>query len=162
MALTYTFTSKSEIIRLVSENGTQDWVDDLLSDTSAFTDVIEFVTLDIRSYTDRLYTDSDIYNNSWIRRIATIFAAYELSTRRGDPGIYGSRKAELESRLIEISEGNGIIPGAPQSAGVVAVMQNTVIDNRFNVFRNRVSSYTSSDTTGSQMLTYAWPFEWMW
>ncbi len=161
MALAYTFTTKAEILRLVSDSGAYDWLDDLQNDAAYWTEVIEFVTLDIRAYTDRLYTAATLSTNAWIRRIATIMAAYQMSLRRGDPGIYGSLAMEYQARLMEISEGNGVVPGASQSAAVVAVMQNTVIDNRFNIYRNRVRAEQSSDHLGSQQLAYTWPFDWM-
>lgn len=158
--LTYTFTSADDIKRLVSESGVENWTDDLMSQSDALTEVIEYATLFIRQYTDPLYTDSTIYNNMWVRRNATIIAAYELSVRRGDPGIYGARVQEIESRLQDIQLGMAIIPGATQSANVIAVGQNPVIDNRYFINRNRVRAEASNDTIPNQntMRTYLW--EW--
>lgn len=161
--LTYLYTSEDEIRRLISSSGADSWSDDL-SETGEdyyFTEVIEDATGTINQYLQKLYSPAALVNSPWIRRRATYIAAYHWTKRRGAPGLYGDDFLRSMDDILAVMDGDAQVPGVPFSAGMLAVMQNVTIDQRFAVNKPRVSMSMSTDTSGREFLRYSFPFEWL-
>ena len=160
--LTHTYTTQVEIRRLVSSDGADQWLIDIPSDTADyFTDIIEDATGTINMYLEKFYDPADMANSSWIRRRATYIAAYHLTKRRGDPGLYGDDYLRIIQELQEANEGLIQVPELSYQSGMLAVMQNVTVDQRFIYAKNRVRQSISTDTGGRENLTYTRPFEWL-
>lgn len=161
--LTYLYTSEDEIRRLLSSDGANEWSDDLseAGEDYYFTEVIEDATGTINQYLVRLYSEVDMVNSPWIRRRATYIAAYHYTKRRGNPGLYGDDYLRCIDDLLEVVDGNAVVPGLPFDAGMQAVMQNVTIDQRYLYHKPRVRMTMSTDTSGREFLQYGLPFTWL-
>ena len=157
----YTYTSINEIERLISISGSGAWLDDLNGNdiTSYYNEIVQDATGTINQYLEKLYEPLDMSTSFWVRRRATYIAAYHLTKRRGDPGLYGDDYVRIMEELMEASEGLIQIPGLAFSSGMVAVMQNVLVDQRFNRAKSRVVASISTDTSGRQAQTYWLPIE---
>jgi len=160
--LTYTYTTETEVRRLISSSGADQWLEDLSSDFSDYIiEVIEDATSTINQYLEKFYDPVDMRNNPWIRRRATYLAAYHLTKRRGDPGLYGDDYQRILAELQEANEGLIQVPGLAFTAGMLAVMQNITVDQRFIYAKSRVRQSISTDTGGRENLSYSYPYEWL-
>lgn len=160
--LTYTYTTEVEIRRLISSTGADQWVDDIPTDyDDYFVEVIEDATSTINQYLEKFYSPADMTNSPWVRRRATYIAAYHLTKRRGDPGLYGDDYQRIIGELQEANEGIIQVPGLAYTAGMLAVMQNVTVDQRFIYAKSRVRQNISTDTGGRENLSYNYPFEWL-
>ena len=160
--LAYTYTTEVEIRRLISSTGADQWLDDIPIDyPDYFTEVIEDATSTINQYLEKFYDPADMRNNPWVRRRATYIAAYHLTKRRGDPGLYGDDYQRIIGELQEANEGIIQVPGLAYTAGMLAVMQNVTVDQRFIYAKSRVRQSISTDTSGRENLSYSYPFEWL-
>lgn len=157
------FTSQEEIDRLISLSGSQQWLDDLdaLEIDDYYTEVIVDATLTCLQYLGKLYDASALESSMWVRRRATYIAAYHLTNRRGDPALYGGYYQRAILELQEAADGLIQIPDVPYSAGMLAVMQNTIVDQRFVSMKGRVVQHLSTDTSGRENLMYAYPYSWL-
>lgn len=160
---TYTYTSQDEIDRLISSSGASGWLDDLsVGDVSTYyNEIVQDATGTVNQYLEKLYNPVDMQNSPWVRRRATYIAAYHLTKRRGDPGLYGEDYDRVLDELQMASEGLIQIPGLAYSSGMLAVMQNVLVDQRFMRNKNRVVSEISTDVTGTQQLSYGMPWVWL-
>ena len=159
----YTYTSEAEIDRLLSTAGSDGWLDDLTPSNRAsyYNEIIQDATGTINQYLEKMYNPVDMQSSPWVRRRATYLATYHLTKRRGDPGLYGDDYGRIIEELMEASEGIIQIPGLAYSSGMLAVMQNPLVDQRFNRSKSRVAASISTDTSGREPLTYWLPFEWL-
>jgi hypothetical protein len=162
-APSYTFTSQEEITRLLSLDGSNQWIDDLtLSDTNDFlVEVIADATLTCMQYLGKLYDPANLQSSYWVRRRATYIAAYHFTKRRGDPGLYGEDYQRSILELEQASDGLIQVPDMAYSAGMLAVMQNVVIDMRYLQNKTRVRESASTDTSGREYLMSAFPWDWL-
>lgn len=160
---TYQFTSAEEIIRLISLDGSNQWTDDLTKEDydDYFSEVISDATMTCLQYAGKLHDAQDLYQSYWIRRRATYIAAYSFTKRRGDPGLYGEDYNRSIFELQEVAAGTIQIPDVPFSSGMMAVMQNIVIDQRYLYNKTRVRPGISTDTSGREFQTYPYPYEWL-
>jgi phage gp36-like protein len=160
---TYTYTSQDEVDRLISSSGASGWLDDLSNVDVAtyYNEIVQDATGTVNQYLEKLYNPIDMQNSPWVRRRATYIAAYHLTKRRGDPGLYGEDYDRVLDELQMASEGIIQIPGLAYSSGMLAVMQNVLVDQRFARNKNRVVSEISTDVTGSQNLSYGMPWVWL-
>lgn len=157
------FTTEGEMVRLISLDGANQWLDDLdgFDASSYFQECAIDATLTCRQYLGTKYSDVDMVNNIWVRRRATYIGAYLFSTRRGDPGIYEDHYRRCIAELQEAQEGLIQVPDLPLSSGALAVMQNVVVDMRFLYNKNRVRPSVSTDVAGNQPTTLWYPFDWL-
>lgn len=159
----YQFTSAEEVIRLISLDGSNQWVDDLdKSDYEDFlSEVISDATLTCLQYIGMKYDAAALYQSYWVRRRATYIAAYHFTKRRGDPGLYGEDYNRSVLELEQVSDGIIQIPDVPFSAGMLAVMQSPVIDMRYLQNKIRIRQSASTDTSGREYLMSPFPYDWM-
>ncbi len=163
IAPAYTMTSKEEVTRLLSLRGVQAWSDDLsVSDAEEFMlECVYDATETVLQYVELMYDAEDLASSYWVRRRATYIAAYNYTKRRGDPGLYGEDYQRAISELELVTEGLLQIPGLARSSGMAAVMQNIVVDQRFLHAKIRVRPTISTDLSGKEFLTTAYPYEWL-
>jgi len=159
----YLYTTREEVTRLISSSGVTNWTDDLESGDvdDYFDDIINDATGTINQYLEKLHNPVDMASSPWIRRRATYIASYHLTKRRGDPGLYGDDYDRIIAELADASDGMIQVPGLPFSSGMLAVMQNVLVDQRYIRSRSRVVQSISTDTGGREPLTYRFPYDWL-
>ena len=159
----YQFTSAEEIIRLISLDGSNQWIDDLSkSDYDDYlSEVISDATLTCMQYIGLKHDADDLYQSYWVRRRATYIAAYHFTKSRGDPGLYGEDYNRSILELEQVADGIIQIPGIPFSTGMLAVMQSPVIDMRYLQNKIRIRRTASTDTSGREYLMSPFPYDWM-
>ena len=154
--LTYTYTSQAEIERLLSTAGALARVDDDLdgsAESGVWEDVVDEATDEINFHCEHLYEPSDMANNLWVRRRATLIGAYLLSQRRGDSGLYHERYQKLIEVLELVRDGKRQIPRLPTKDDYTPAMSNLRVDHRFGSRKIRVQRTTSTGgTSGRQNL----------
>jgi hypothetical protein len=160
---TYQFTSSEEVIRLISNDGSNQWTDDLnLADYNDFLiEVISDATMTCLQYIGKLHDAANLYQSYWVRRRATYIAAYHFTKRRGDPGLYGEDYQRAIFELEQAADGIIQIPDVPFSSGMMAVMQNVVIDQRYLQNKTRVRQSASTDISGREYLMSPFPYDWL-
>lgn len=160
-AYDYLYTSETEIRRLISSTGANQWIDDIPDDYDDFlVEVINDATGTINSFLERFHDPDQLYQSYWVRRRATYLACYYLTSRRGDPGIFGEHYDRIMGELDAAAEGVLQVPGVPYSTGMLAVMQNVTVDQRFTYSKSRVRKSISTDTSGREPLSITIPYEW--
>lgn len=159
----YSFTSREEIERLLSLTGNQQWLDDLgdIDVTDFYSEIVADATLTCLQYLGRVYDANDLASSYWVRRRATYIAAYHLTKRRGDPGLYGEDYQRSVEELQDVWEGLIQIPEIPFSSGMAAVMQNITVDQRYVSQKGRVVQHLSTDVSGRENLLYIYPYSWL-
>jgi len=168
-SLDHTYTTESEIKRLISVDGWDLRMDDLTNsqEDTFFADVIDDVTLTIDAYISQYYATASLSASKWVRMRATYMAADQIATRRGNPGLYATRVEKILGELETIASGSlfagGIrVPGIAVKDDFTPVMSNYQIDQRFWISKARVQAYISTGGTGpNQHLAYQYPFYWL-
>lgn len=160
---TYQFTSAEEIVRLLSLDGSNQWSDDLTNEDyqDFLTEVISDATLTCMQYLGKLYDAVSLYQSYWVRRRATYIAAYHFTKRRGDPGLYGEDYQRSILELEQAADGLIQVPDMAYSSGMLAVMQNVVVDMRYLQNKTRVRQSISTDISGREYLMSAFPWDWL-
>jgi hypothetical protein len=167
------FTSQGEIQRIFSYKGEKLHLDDLDSSdpnylpgtdpdatsSNFITEVIQRVTSEIMEYLAPRYNADDLKSIPRIRQIATYFACYYLSRRRGNEAVYEAERIEYLDILERYQLGE-LYLDAP-SSGPRAVLQSYVTDNRYYRNPTRVLQHASTDTVAGQHLMYQYPFTWL-
>lgn len=171
--LDHSYTSYEEVERLLSRDGRKGWTDDLHYGNGNYTDadeievqefyteIIEDATSTIDQYLQRIYQTSDMERSPWIRRRATYLAAYYLTSRRGDPGLYGGHYERIVSELMMASMGDIQVPDLPFNDTLMPVIQNPVVDMRYVYSHSRIRRETSTATSGRESFMYAFPYDWL-
>lgn len=158
-ALTHTYTDQDAIERLISEQGFNLRMDDLIGSnrsdymTSLVADATELVNANCAQF----YNTSDLANSWWVNIRATWVACYFLSQRRGNvpPASLAVRYKEILAELEEVRLGLIQIPGIPTSANMAPAMSNLIVDDSFNVRKLRVhQDISAGGTDGRQMPTW--------
>lgn len=140
------FTSREEVSRLYSTIGVDLRLDDM--DISAgsnhMNEVVLAATETVSSFTMRYYNNSAIYTSPWIRRRATIIAAYYLSMRRAN----GTQFTQEYQRVMEdlekfLTDKPPMIPGndgfpAPVRTSNIPTVSAYKVDDRNRVRKLRV------------------------
>lgn len=137
--LTYLYTSRDEIERLMSDDGLENMEDDSASSPTGTqvdrddleTEFISEATDKINFYVQELYEASAIVNNVWVRRRATWIAAYLMTRRRANPGYYNEQYEQAVEELELIALGKRKIPRAAQRSNSIPTVSNFVMDDRF-------------------------------
>ena len=171
-ALTYVYTTRDEIERLMSGVGVRLRVDDLIDSTDPdydasdigyyFQELTEDATLTIDQYAEGHYDPEDLVNSRWGRIRATWSGADLLSQRRGNPALFYSRYEEIIGELQQVTFGNLVIPGLPTRADLTPAMSNLRVDERFMVRKLRVmDSISTGGTSARQDFVYIYPYEWL-
>ena len=121
--------------------------EDGVADTGVLDDCINQATEEIDLYVATRYERSDLADSNLVNRWATLFAAYFLTTRRGNP-TPNSWEIEFQ-RIIEllqdVNDGKKKIPGIPLRADMRPSMSNLTIDRRYRRSTVRVTPTNSTD-----------------
>jgi hypothetical protein len=169
----YLFTSEEEIQRLLSSWGEILHLDDVKSDDEHFDtnnlpnvsmdftlcEIIQRATSHIMSFLAPRYSPENIYRIPRIREIATYYACYKLTRRRGNQPLYEEEYIEAMDELELYRSGERYL-NAP-SNGPRAYIQSYVIDNRFTRNPSRVIAASSSSVIPGQHLSYPYLFFWL-
>lgn len=148
-SLTYKFTTKCEIDRIMSipsrEDYSEDDPDSLTTDPDeVINDAIVQATDEVNTYCLRYYSEASLANNSYIRRIATWIACYLLTQRKGEQGRYEGQYAKAIEWLQKVHDGAMQVPRLAQKSDLVPCHSNFVIDERFSKAKIRVQNETST------------------
>jgi phage gp36-like protein len=149
-SITYLYTSRQEIERLIGYEGASAMTDDTLegeSEEDVWQDAIEQATDEINLFLEKWYDPSDMAENKWIRHQASWIAAYLLSQRRGNPALYERRYERILLLLEEIHKGYRQVPRLPWKADFSPAMDNVVVDHRYHIDKIRVQGRISSTGT---------------
>lgn len=169
----YLFTSHKEIQALFSSVGERQHLDDLNPSDDNYDDqtdgdvtrlafieeLCQRATSHVMSYLGPRYSAENIYQIPRIREIATYWACYKLSRRRGNQPVYEDDYYEAMDDLVKFRSG-AMYLDAP-SSGPRAIMQSYYVDNRLFQQPLRVLSQSSSSTISGQKLGYRQPFFWL-
>jgi hypothetical protein len=117
-------------------------------------------TSHVMSYLAPRFAIENIYRIPRLREIATIWACYKISRRRGNESVYEEEYLENEAELEAYRNGTRYL-AAPVN-GQRGVVQSYVIDNRYSYNSCRVLPQASTQVVGGQALysRYA-AFRWL-
>ncbi len=167
------FTTYAEIVQELSAKGVKLRTDDLrvtdknydgqvpsdVSEDNYYTTICQRVTSEICSYLCPRYLAEDLANSPRIREIATYWACYKISKRRGNPSLYTEEYLDAENDLELYRSGDRYLD--VPSNGPRAYMQSYNMDTRYNRTTLRVNQYATTKVLSSQnTLTYI-PFWWL-
>lgn len=170
---TYLLTSVTEIQRLFSSLGIKLHTDDLDTGDPNYDDennpeatsenyLVELCQRATSHVMTRLaprYTIDKVYQNPRLREIATYWAAYKLSRRRGNEPVYEEEYIEAMDELDQFRKGE-LYLDAP-SNGQRAYIQSTIIDNRSIRNPVRVIQEASTSVIAGQRIARSAAFEWV-
>ena len=163
--LPYTFTSQEEIERIYSTLAVNLRVDDLSTNnkTNLFNELVNLATSAVASYTLRYYNNANLINAAWVRRRATIIAAYYLSMRRANGTQFGMEyqrvMEELEKFLTSIppfipDDVGGLVP---VRTSMIPTVSRQIVDDRYRHDKlRRVRDQSTKPYPGAN--TYETPF----
>lgn len=145
------YTSQAEVYRKLGPIASELHEDDIDESERAFLwrELLEEVTDNIDFRTSAYYPRSELLNNNWVRRKATILGAAALSTRRGQATLFSDLVTRVYDELEEIGTNvNGVyIPGATPLGSNAPAVRNYEV----NTFRGwhplRVRSTVSTGET---------------
>lgn len=134
-----TYCTQSDIEHYLSAAGVELSVDDdgdgyiSTDEQAAITDARVEASETVNFYCWDKYTPAALATSNWVNRAATIFAAYRLRSRRGNPvpAIIVDDAGKYEEKLTLIKEANGKIPGVPLRRTLAPVWSNTRCDPRY-------------------------------
>lgn len=170
--VTYTLTSIAEIERMYSRSGVQLHTDDLDpedanhdADNNAdatkdnfLEEVIQRATSEIMSFLAPRYTTDAVYQIPRMREIATYWACYKISKRRGNEPIYEEEYIEAMDELADYRSGVRYLD-AP-SNGPRAYLQSQIVDLRFSRHPIRTLPEASTSTISGQKVAVRY-FDWL-
>lgn len=116
-------------------------------------------TSHVMSYLAPRFSIENVYRIPRLREIATIWACYKISRRRGNESVYEEEYLENEAELEAYRNGTRYLD-APVN-GQRGVVQSYVIDNRYSYNPVRVLPQASTQVAGGQALyskyaTFRW------
>ena len=170
---TYTFTTIAEIAQEFSNKALEQRTDDLdvvdinydsnnPSDTTEanyWTTICQRVTSEIMSFLAPRYSAATLSTIPRIREIATYWACYKLSKRRGNPSLYEEEYLDAKEELELYRSGDRYLD-AP-SNGPRAYLQSSVVDVRFTRQPVRIIRAASSSMIANQAESVYAPFWWL-
>jgi len=166
-------TTPQEIHRLFSTTGEKLHTDDLNSDDDNYnrsndstvnrdnflSELAQRATSHIMTFLAPRYKIDDIYQIPRLREIATYWAVYKLTRRRGNEPVYEEEYIEAMDELEMFRSGERYLD-AP-SGGQRAYMQSSIVDLRYNRSPIRVIPDGSTKVVSGQH-TYNWfGFSWL-
>lgn len=137
------FTSTTEIDCMFGASAVELRTDDG-SESTIVAEIINQASETVQSYTDRYYDAADLTGSNWVRRRATILAAYYLSSRRGNPTQYTAMVEQITRELEGVAEGKILIPGVAARSVDVPTVSNQTVDDRYRYSKLRTLHGTST------------------
>jgi len=171
--VTYTFTTPDEMVLELSNEGIMLHLDDLIVgnenydpdnpigvvNTNYLIQLCQRATSHIMSRLGNRYTADILYKLPRIREIATYWALYKLTGRRGNPRLYEGDYVEAMEDLEGFANGT-LFLNAP-TTGQRALIQSYVVDNRFTLKPLRVIAEASLGLKPGQATAWRFPFAWL-
>jgi phage gp36-like protein len=168
-----TLTSEAEIQRVLGYKGVKLHLDDLddldenyldgtdtdATDENYIEEAIQQASSEVLGYLVPRFDAELLSVNPIIRRIATYWAAHNISRRRGNEPLYETEVAEGIEKLERYREGS-LYLNVP-SRGPRAITQSYVTDMRFYHNPTRVIRLASTSIVPSQKLAWNFPFFWL-
>ena len=166
-------TSLAEIQQELSARGLRLHTDDMrvtdanydsiadgdVSETNYLNTLYQRSTSHIMSYLTPRYSIQNIYRIPRLREIATYWACYKLTGRRGNEQLYEEEYAEGQDDLEQYRDGTKYL--AAPSNGRRAHMTSGVVDLRFNKQPWRVIPQASTHISSGQNTIPYTPFWWL-
>lgn len=166
-------TSEAEIERVLGYKGVKLHLDDLddLDDNyldgtdvdatkeNYTNEVIQRVSSEVLGYLVPRFDAELCSQNPLIRKIATYWAAHDISRRRGNEPLYETEVAEGIEKLERYREGS-LYLNVP-SRGPRAIVQSYVTDSRYYQNPTRVLRMASTSIVSRQKLAWDYPFFWL-
>lgn len=151
-------TSREEIERLYSQIGVD--IRTPLAEDPDFLlleEIMCHATETIASYTLSHYETADLVGSAYIRRRATILAAFYLSERKGNPPQFVAAAKRVMEDLELIRTNKIIIPDARVRAADVPTVHSHRVDDRYLVNKQRVvASQSTKPYPGQQKYDVPW------
>jgi phage gp36-like protein len=150
-ALPYTYTTEAELRLLMSQDMVDDFGTDEVGDTAGtittrVTEAVEEATDTINLYCYPLHAQQKLADNKMVRRWATYLAAYFLTKRRAEPGRYQQDHDRVIAMLERVKTGEMQLPRLAVVPENVPTVTNHVINDNFDVVRQRVERQSSQGT----------------
>ena len=155
-------SAKGERLHTDDINPANDNYDDTISATvnrtSYIAQLCQRITSDMMSYLAPRYRPQDIYQIPRIREIATYWACYKLTKRRGNEPLYEAEYLEGEETLERFRDGSLYLdaPCTPR-----AYMQSYLIDMRSTYQPTRVIREASTSVIANQRVLQRAAFAWL-
>lgn len=149
-SLNYVYSSEAEVKRILTTAGFTDYTTDDRTVADVVADAVNMATDEVNIYCFKWYAESDLANNSFVRRLATWIACNYLTADRGDEPRYQEQYNRAIEFLKDIESGKKQLPRCPQRGDLAPCMSNYVIDDRFKKSKVRVQSETSTGPAHSQ------------
>jgi hypothetical protein len=148
------YTSQTEVYRYLGEYAVNLMIDDYAGEDKGYiwNDLLQNADDTIKMYIMQHYDPDTLYENTWVRRRATILVANLLSSRRGNNPLYVSATERVYDELNMVRDGRMHIPAAKGAVGNAMrprswqgpIWSNYQMQNRFYNHPVRVESSKSS------------------
>lgn len=154
------FTSEEEIVRVYSRIGVELRRDDMADENFnlVLEDIIDAATATIASYTLKWYNSADLVNSEWVRRRATIIAAYYLSMRRANGTQFNAEYQRIMEELALFLKPNPpMIPAddgfpVPVRTSSIPTATAYIVDDRVRHRKLRVNpNYNTKPHSGQNL-----------
>ena len=136
-----------------------DSTDVLVTTTNTIDEIIQRVSSRVLGYLYPRFNANSCSQNPTVREIATYWACYMLSRRRGNEPLYEHEVVENEDLLERYRSGELYLN--VQSRGPRAHLQSYVVDNRFSRLPIRVLPHSSTELVPNQQRAFIIPFFWL-
>lgn len=171
--LTYTYTTRAAIERMLSAAGVRDRLDDdedqlvTSAEEDALDDIIADATDTVNFYCWSKYAPEQLATSNLIERMTTKLAAWELCRRRGNPApdALTEMAQEVQEMLQRVYENNHPLPGIALRRVLAPAWSNVRCDPRYQfkvirVERGTSTSEPTQQTAQPQFPDYQEGFAW--
>lgn len=163
--LTYTYTSRVEVERLISVAGVGMRVSDLTGDnlSTYWEELIADATDTVNQYVLGWYEAEDLANNRWVRTRASWIALMQLCRRRANPvpDAVSTRYEEVIDELDRVLRGSIQVPRLGTRSDMLPSLSNVRVDDRFMSRKIRVNpNISTGSTTSDQALDFWYTYDW--
>ena len=157
--LTHRFTSREELERLFSVDAIDYRIDDAAEDS--LEEIVDQSTYEAKAILNKIFEDSDLSNNLWVRRRTTIIGCYLLSIRRGNDSQYAAEYYNALADMQDLVDGRLYLPDLPRGTAHVVVGINVNSDNRTPLTPMRVDWASATSLQGVNFIQRYRPFMWL-
>lgn len=167
-ALTYQYTSESEIVDLASRFAVDTRLDDNDDETVTSTElarlttnIVNYATSEINLFVGERYTMAALAESWFIHHAATVRGAIFLCQRRFNsvPESLEDEWVRIERLLQRIHDHKLSLADIPELESDQPIMSNVTIDDRYRVRRIRVIRPTSDNKPSPYPRRNHWPSE---
>lgn len=147
------YTTRQQVELLLSRYGAMTFADDNrdgIAEPDVWNMILGEASREVDLYLTRWYSPQDMKNNRWIKYITTWIAAYLLTLRRGNPGLFKGRYEMIISWLERIFTGIMQVPDLAWKEDLSPSLSNMVVDDRFQIAKVRVQPGVSTGGKSSR------------